>query len=65
MWLTEGEVRFFSIAKRSVAEVRSLLRFAKQRRILSERNFTGLEGDLDRTGKMLYYLIDSLRKQDW
>lgn len=59
------KIRFFLIAKRSAAEVRSLLRFARDRNILAAADFRKLDADYDRVGKMLYYLINSLRHQQW
>lgn len=59
------KIRFSLIAKRSVAEVRSLLRFAQDRKIIVEAEFRRLDVGYDRVGKMLYFLIDSLRHEEW
>lgn len=59
-------IRFYLIARASLAEVRSLLRFAIDLACLEKTRYEGLLSDYDRVGKMLHFLISAIRsRKSW
>jgi four helix bundle protein len=55
--------RFLDIARGSLSEVSYLLRFSKDRRILSQENFRTLDELRDRAGKVTWGLYNSLNRK--
>ncbi len=54
-------LRFLLIARGSLSELRSLLRFSKDLGLLEESEYERFAAEYDRVGKMLHFLIVAIR----
>jgi four helix bundle protein len=60
---SRDSLRFYLIARASLAEVRSLLLFAKDLGLFEKTEYERLVSEYDRVGKMLHFLIVRVRSR--